>query len=284
MNLIRSYKKSLTNEINAHVKKLRQQLNMVHPRYVKYIIKQKSVKNDMVQIDTKYDIIDHTIESAGKEFLNRYQSLQDGTKASYYSYIVYGFVRSSQKTKDKNIIKQNYINAKKQIVEVEKKQNMSINYCVTLMNSISKSLEKSTKGTKIMKEATEYQEIHDNIDKAKKILYEKCSSGEITVDEREILLEEVNSMIPIVERKSNSFPVYEDKANLTKSDILDIFYTKLKKELAKDDESGTEETPKDESKPSTMKESAILELYNRHAAGNITLDEREALIHKVKLM
>lgn len=284
MNLVKSYKKSLTLEINNHIKKLRQQLHMVHPRYVKYIIKQKSVKDDIIQIDTELHIIDHTIESAGKEFLDRYNQLMKATKHSYYSYIISGFVRSCSKVKDKNMIKQNYISAKNQLLEIERKQTTSINYCVTLMNSISKKLEKTTKGTKVMKEATEYQAILDNIDKTKDILYEKCNSGEISLEERELLLEQVNDMIPMILPVSKTEPLTNDNTKMNKSKT-EIFYDLLKKELDKNDENKEKEKKaEDTENQNTVKESVIQELYNRHACGDITLEERELLIHKVKLM
>lgn len=183
-------------------------------------------------------------------------SLKSQLKPSYFNFVLRAYIKDCALAKNDDMIKTTYRNYQKELDRLFHQMKIDLLTAQEMLVALNKSLKKETtvKEQVEMKKLVNYRELYqgneipmeesseEEYDKEKLAIYEACQLGNITIEEREDLLEHLNNMRML--------------------------------ESTLSDEEGDSEKEK--------YEKTVRDLYEKCAYGEITLEQREALIREAK--
>lgn len=247
------YIKKLKSKILNHTSMLKKRVDLIPNNIFRQISYNHDIKNEKINIDGQ----DYIVKDAVNKVLKNYQSLKNNSKVSSYRDITTNFTKKSI-LKKKDDVYRIYQKSDQELQERIDSNNKNLLFCLSTLKSLKELLVKYNKEREKEKMVTEntnwilelcedidqYLDITcenkiDNIDmtfmnrendEEIKSLYEACSRGEISLDEREDKIKELrdNSFF----ENAISDPIYFESALSIIDDI--IKKQKEKKSLKKD--------------------------------------------------
>lgn len=259
------YTKELQDVITAECTQLRKRMKLINKKALLRGFRFKYEENANFNVMNQ----DFTAPELKKEFQKRYRSIKLRTKPMHYQKMIGNFQRAAR-GKALTGIQAIYKFHKKKIIGEINGAKTDLRFCMNTiisMNSVIKA--ESTRRKKV------YEMTNMSRSELKKVLYERCAAGEITVDEREELLAKESDEHFFEEMYRTLIPLSESE----------------EQKLLDDETPVTENTGTEDEEEASFEfgnqlreryEEMRTAIYENCAEGRITITERENLLANLK--